>query len=41
MLSVMKFFGLKAAEFKPEWNELSDDAKAELKAGVANGSLTY
>lgn len=41
MLPVMKFFGLSAAKFRPEWNELSDLDKWQLKAGIENGSLTY
>lgn len=40
-----KYFGKKPgqslSEFATEWNELTDDDKAQLVAGINNGSLTY
>lgn len=27
--------------FKAEWTELSDNDKAQLRAGIENGTLTY
>ena len=50
MVAVMKFFGMKPAEFKAEWAKLTDADKAVLKAGIgdydemtgiASGPLTY
>ena len=41
MVGVMKFFDIKAGQFRTEWAELSETDKAQLKAGIENGSLTY
>lgn len=41
MTAVMKFFGLRAAEFKPLWSALSEADKDQLKSGVTDGSYTY
>jgi len=41
MTDVMKFFGMKAGEFRTEWSKLTPDDKAQLIEGVRNGSLTY
>lgn len=42
MLAVMKFMGYtNAASFRKEWVLLSDTDKAQLKAGIENGTLTY
>ena len=41
----MKFFGRRdgqtLAEFRDEWNELSNPAKDQLTVGISNGTLTY
>lgn len=42
MLDVKNYFGYSnIAEFKRDWTSLSDEDKDQLKAGIANGSLTY
>lgn len=46
MLKVFKFFAegypeYKLAQFRTEWGELTDKDKADLKAGVENGTLNY
>ncbi len=42
MVDVMRFFGYEnAAQFRKDWAQLSDQDKADLKAGIADGSLTY
>lgn len=41
MAAVMKFFEMRPADFRREWAELTPQDKEQLKAGVANGSLTY
>jgi hypothetical protein len=46
MLSVFKFFSdghpdYKMARFRTEWAELSDEDKANLKNGIADGSFNY
>lgn len=41
MTEVMRFFGMKAGEFRAEWAKLTDTDKAQLKEGVTNGTLTY
>lgn len=38
---VMEFFAMSSAQFSKEWKTLSIDDKAQLKAGIGNGSLTY
>jgi hypothetical protein len=41
----MKYFGKKSgqtlAEFKDEWNELSDGSKSQLAIGLSDDSLSY
>lgn len=32
---------MKPAEFKAQWDQLTDTGKAQLKEGIGNGSLTY
>ena len=48
--AVMKFFGMKPAQFRSEWASLSETDKAQLRNGVgdfdnathtATGTLTY
>jgi hypothetical protein len=41
MVDVMKYFGMRPAEFRPEWNALSDEDKTQLKNGIGDGTLTY
>lgn len=41
MTDVMKFFGMKAGEFRAEWSKLTPADKEQLIAGVRNGTLTY
>lgn len=41
MIDVMKYFEMKPAEFKAQWDQLTDTGKAQLKEGIGNGSLTY
>lgn len=43
--AAMKYFGKRngqtLAEFKGEWDELSAESKAQILAGLNDGSLTY
>ena len=41
MTAVMKFFGMRATEFRTEWAQLSETEKKQLRDGVADGSLSY
>ena len=41
MVTVMKFFGMKTAEFRVQWAALTQRDKDQLKAGIATGTLTY
>jgi hypothetical protein len=44
ILDVKKYFGYgtgEAAQFRQEWDALSDKDKADLKNGIGNGTLTY
>lgn len=41
MGEVMKWFGMRPAEFRKEWAELTDQDKTDLKTGIGNGTLTY
>ena len=36
-----EFFEMDAATFMREWKNLTDEDKAQLKAGVGNGTFTY
>lgn len=41
---VMEFFGRNGGtlkDFTAEWATLSDEAKAQLKEGIGNGTFTY
>lgn len=38
---VMAYFGMPVSQFKSEWSKLTDQDKANLKAGIGDGSLTY
>ena len=40
-LSENKTNGYKLAQFKLDWQALSDKDKEDLKSGVENGSLNY
>jgi hypothetical protein len=39
--SAIKVDGYRLADFKREWAGLTETDKAQLRAGVGNGSLTY
>jgi hypothetical protein len=41
MVDVMKFFGMRPAEFRPQWNALSEQDKKDLKQGIGDESHTY
>jgi len=41
MAAIAKFFAIPLAKFRAEWSELSEQDKADLKAGMTDGSLTY
>lgn len=39
---IRKFFGIdNIAQFRKEWNDLSDKDKAHIKSGIENDTLTY
>ena len=38
---VCRFFGMKLADFRKEWAELSDEAKEQIRKGIGNGTYTY
>lgn len=38
---VMAYFDMSAATFAREWKKLSTEEKNQLKAGIANESLSY
>ena len=38
---VMEFFAIPTGQFGKEWKVLSDSEKAQIKAGLGDGSLTY
>lgn len=41
MKDVREFFGMSLPEMKAEWVSLPEKDKAEILAGLSNGSLTY
>lgn len=41
MVAVMHYFGMKVAEFRKEWADLSAESKKQLTEGIENGTLTY
>ena len=41
MAAIAKFFAIPLAKFRTEWSKLSEQDKADLKAGMTSGSLTY
>lgn len=40
-MSDNKSNGYKLATFKNDWSNLTDQDKADLKAGIGDGTLTY
>lgn len=38
---VMAFFGMTASEFQKEWRHMTTQDKADIRAGLTNGTLTY
>ena len=41
MGAVAKYFGIRLADFRVQWAQLTDTDKAQLKEGIGSGSLTY
>lgn len=42
ILEIKNFFGYtKLTEFKADWEKLTDKDKAEIKAGLADGTYNY
>jgi hypothetical protein len=42
VLKVKEFFGFESmAQFRKEWQELTEDDKLQLREGLRNGTLTY
>lgn len=42
MLLVKEFFGYKTmADFRKDWQQLSDQDKKDLRIGIENGTFTY
>lgn len=39
--TIMAFFGMSPKEMTHEWKALTDKDKADIKNGLADGSLTY
>jgi hypothetical protein len=38
---IQAFFNVSAGTLIKEWKQLSDTDKAQIKAGIGNGSYTY
>lgn len=38
---IMAFFEMSSKEFATEWRKMTVQDKADIKAGLGNGSLTY
>lgn len=41
LAQVRDFFGMSSGDFAREWKQLSATDKAQIKAGVTDGSLSY
>jgi hypothetical protein len=41
IVEIRDFFGMKSAEFAKQWAALTPDDKAQIKRGLADGSLNY
>lgn len=42
IVQVKDFFGYdNIGEFRKQWNELTEQDKAQIREGIGNGSLTY
>jgi hypothetical protein len=41
LTDVIAFFEMTMREFREEWSRLSDEAKAEIREGIGNGTYTY
>lgn len=41
MVEVMRYFGMKPAEFRAQWGELSENDRNAIREGIGNGSFTY
>jgi len=41
MTDVMRYFGMRAGEFRAEWSQLTPEDKEQLITGVRNGTHTY
>lgn len=38
---VMQFFGMQPAEFAAAWRKMTSQDKADIRAGLTNGTYTY
>ena len=38
---IMAYFGMSPSEMTREWKQLTDQDKAQIKAGLSDGSFTY
>ena len=41
LAQIRDFFGMSSGDFAREWKTLSPGDKAQIKEGVANGTLNY
>jgi ABC-type sulfate transport system substrate-binding protein len=41
IVEIRDFFGMKSAEFAKQWAQLTAGDKAQIKQGLADGSLNY
>ena len=41
LTEIMAFFDMPIKEFRDEWARLSDTDKAQIRAGIGDGSFTY
>jgi hypothetical protein len=41
LATIRDFFEVKTAQFMKEWQELSDQDKADIRQGFEDGSMTY
>lgn len=37
----MNYFGMTPSKFNAEWRKMTVDDKAQIRAGIGDGSLTY
>jgi hypothetical protein len=41
LVEVAKYFAIPIAQFRKEWSELTPADKADLQAGIGNGTFSY